>query len=331
MALFGARGKLRTGKKRLNDSGHQIIGRKVRRWSREKETPLGKEKKEIWGRFSESEMSNSSQLSIKKGNWGPEEDELLFSWVREHGATKWTECSRIIRGRCGKQCRERWVNILNPSVKRGNWSPSEQLQVFESLQQFHTSWSAMSKVLIGRTENSIKNYFYSSVRRLKSNPVMTLLNDIYVSKRTSFEQVQQSNAFLDLEIGKLNRLFEEICRFLLRPSPDSLFKQFLLNVMFSNENPCDESSFRANSPIFSETTCLSGKSSEDTHAIFEMVLRIIEKSGNSSDPSTLIKAIESSVTKVCNVEPQKESLTLNIPYCWNCKIQKCCSNPFLSK
>lgn len=331
MALFGARGKLRAGTKRPDDSAQQILGRKVRQWGREKEPALGKGKKEIWGRFSGSEMSNTSQLSMKKGNWGPEEDELLFSWVREHGAARWTECSRIIRGRCGKQCRERWVNILNPSVKRGNWSPTEQLQVFESLQKFHTSWSAMSKVLIGRTENSIKNYFYSSVRRLKSNPVMTLLIDIYVSKRTSFEQVQQSNVFLNLEIGKLNRLSEEICRFLLRPSPDSLFKQFLLDVMFSNENSCDESSFRANSPILSETTCLSRKSSEDTHATFEMVRRIIEKSGNSSDPSIILKAIESSVTKVSNIESERESLTLNIPFCWNCKIQKCCSNPFLSR
>lgn len=329
MVLFGEKEKLRAGAKRLRCSGPQVTGRRVRRWARGEGTPLGKGKAERWRKSRGSEKSKASQRNSKKGNWGPEEDELLFGWVREHGATKWTECSRIIRGRCGKQCRERWVNILNPSVKRGNWSPAEQLQVFESLQKFHTSWSAMSKVLLGRTENSIKNYFYSSVRRLKSNPVMTLLNDLYVSKRTSFEQVKQSNIFLNSEIGKLNRLSEEICRFLLRPSPDSPFKQFLLTVMFTNDKPCEEFPLRINSPSLTETTCRSGKSPEDTHAIFEMVRRIIEKSGNSSDPSLMLKAIESSVVKVPLIESPKESMTLNIPYCWNCKLQKCCSHLFL--
>ena len=37
----------------------------------------------------------------------------------------------------------------------------------------------MSKVLEGRTENSIKNYFYSSIRRIKSNKIIELIKSIY--------------------------------------------------------------------------------------------------------------------------------------------------------
>ena len=106
----------------------------------------------------------NSQRSAKKGNWSSTEDKILLDWVDKYGPTKWTECSKLIRGRCGKQCRERWVNILNPEVKKGNWSNYEQEEIFSNLSKHYTSWSAISRLLPGRTENSIKNYFYSSIR-----------------------------------------------------------------------------------------------------------------------------------------------------------------------
>lgn len=131
----------------------------------------------------------NSQRSAKKGNWSSQEDKILLEWVQKYGATKWTECSKLIKGRCGKQCRERWVNILNPGVKKGNWSFEEQENIFQNLRIHFTSWSSMSKILPGRTENSIKNYFYSSIRRLKSNPVYELISDIFVTKKIDFKDL----------------------------------------------------------------------------------------------------------------------------------------------
>lgn len=75
----------------------------------------------------------NSQRSAKKGNWTNLENQILLDWVKKHGPTKWTECSKLLKGRCGKQCRERWVNILNPQVKKGNWSDEEQDLIFQAL------------------------------------------------------------------------------------------------------------------------------------------------------------------------------------------------------
>lgn len=111
----------------------------------------------------------------KKGNWTEQEDILLLQWVEVHGPNKWTECARRIEGRCGKQCRERWMNTLDPRVKRGNWKESEQMQIFEQMQENWSSWATISKHLQGRTENAIKNYFYSSVRRLKATCLFRFL------------------------------------------------------------------------------------------------------------------------------------------------------------
>lgn len=111
----------------------------------------------------------------KKGNWTEQEDMLLLQWVEVHGPNKWTECARRIEGRCGKQCRERWMNTLDPRVKRGNWKESEQMRIFEQMQENWSSWATISKHLKGRTENAIKNYFYSSVRRLKATNLFRFL------------------------------------------------------------------------------------------------------------------------------------------------------------
>lgn len=114
----------------------------------------------------------------RKGNWTNEEDKLLLQWVKVHGANKWTDCSRRIEGRCGKQCRERWMNTLDPHVKRGNWEEKEQNTIFKQMKINWSSWALISKNLPGRTENSIKNYFYSSIRRLRATEIFKFLGMI---------------------------------------------------------------------------------------------------------------------------------------------------------
>lgn len=268
-----------------------------------------------------------AQKDAKKGSWTEGEDTELLRWVEEQGPTRWTECSRRIRGRCGKQCRERWVNILNPGVKRGNWSTEEQALVFQSLRQFHTSWSAMSRELKGRTENSIKNYFYSSVRRLRSNPVTQLLRDIHVLQRTSFEQVREADHYLSSEIGKLNRLSEDICRFLLQPAgSEEPFRQFLVSVLFSEddsengENKPGQAFTPGNKHCISPSTevAASQASGEDTQVMFEMIWRIIKKSGNPQDPKRLLRSFQETLDEKNQIDKPSKSVTLSIPFCWNC-------------
>jgi hypothetical protein len=173
----------------------------------------------------------NSARSAKKGNWTEEEDRILMDWIKNHGAVKWTECSKNIKGRCGKQCRERWVNILNPGVKKGNWTDQEQTLIFDNLKKYFTSWSLMAKELEGRTENSIKNYFYSSIRRLKSNNIIHYLKEIYVQEpvlSTNKEEVDyvallgaklgfivDNREAMMHEISKLNCLSKLICMFMI--------------------------------------------------------------------------------------------------------------------
>jgi len=58
------------------------------------------------------------QPGLTKGPWSIEEDRKLMQWVKKEGPNKWTSCAEYIKGRSGKQCRERWLNTLNPDVKK---------------------------------------------------------------------------------------------------------------------------------------------------------------------------------------------------------------------
>lgn len=274
----------------------------------------------------------NSQRSAKKGNWTNDEDEILLAWVGDNGATKWTECSKQIRGRCGKQCRERWVNILNPDVKKGNWTDEEQLLIFESLHKYFTSWSAMSKVLPGRTENSIKNYFYSSVRRLKSNPITHFLKELYISRTVPPAKISEHSAFLNTEIKKLNQLSQEICKFLLKQNvSDSEFKRFLLSVIFMEEGAMASApatlprgSYEFGSISVPEVKVPVPHTREETQAAFELVKKFLESTGGDSQIDQVIKSIEEKIQTGADLPPPNPQLvTLKIPYCWNCHNLQC--------
>ena len=105
---------------------------------------------------------------LVKGPWSAQEDLALRNWVESQGPTKWSHCSKHIEGRSGKQCRERWFNILNPNVKKGEWTGEEDAVIFQMFQAKGPKWTLIAQCLEGRTENSIKNRFYSTLRKMKA-------------------------------------------------------------------------------------------------------------------------------------------------------------------
>lgn len=174
----------------LNQQNTEVWGKRTKKikWKKEEAElliDLVQKYGEKWTRIEQKIKTKSAKQCMqkyknmvkveRKGNWTEQEDKLLIEWVKVHGPNKWTECSRRIGGRCGKQCRERWMNTLDPGVKRGNWQETEQVIIFRQMKINWSSWAMISKKLPGRTENAIKNYFYSSLRRLRATEIFKFL------------------------------------------------------------------------------------------------------------------------------------------------------------
>ncbi|KAK2970405.1 hypothetical protein RJ640_016259, partial [Escallonia rubra] len=114
------------------------------------------------------------KMGIKKGQWTPEEDEILDSYIRRFGHENWRALPRqagLLR--CGKSCRLRWTNYLRPDIKRGNFTAEEEEIISNLHQILGNRWSAIATRLPGRTDNEIKNFWHT---HLKKRSIQTLAN-----------------------------------------------------------------------------------------------------------------------------------------------------------
>lgn len=68
-------------------------------------------------------------------------------------------------GRTGKQCRERWHNKLNPDINGDEWDPAEEQLLFHYHDLHGNKWARIAQYLPRRSDNCIKNHFYSTLRK----------------------------------------------------------------------------------------------------------------------------------------------------------------------
>ncbi|XP_058084126.1 transcription factor MYB98-like [Magnolia sinica] len=108
---------------------------------------------------------NQYKRHVIKGQWSLEEDRLLIFLVEKFGLKKWADIAKILKGRIGKQCRERWQNHLRPNIKKENWTEEEDVILIEAHQVIGNKWAEIAKRLPRRTENSIKNHWNATKRR----------------------------------------------------------------------------------------------------------------------------------------------------------------------
>ncbi|KAL5717280.1 hypothetical protein ACHQM5_010315 [Ranunculus cassubicifolius] len=106
------------------------------------------------------------EKGLKKGPWTPEEDQKLVDYINKNDHRNWRALPKLAGlNRCGKSCRLRWTNYLRPDIKRGRFSEEDEQLIIHLHSVLGNKWSQIATHLTGRTDNEIKNYWNTHLKK----------------------------------------------------------------------------------------------------------------------------------------------------------------------
>ncbi|KAK9130183.1 hypothetical protein Sjap_010670 [Stephania japonica] len=137
------------------------------------------------------------KANVKRGPWSPEEDAKLKAYIEQYGTGgNWIALpQKIGLKRCGKSCRLRWLNYLRPNIKHGGFSEEEDNIICSLYISIGSRWSIIAAQLPGRTDNDIKNYWNT---RLKKK-LLGRRKDSHQARRQSPENEDVPNRIEDTQ------------------------------------------------------------------------------------------------------------------------------------
>ncbi|KIJ18575.1 hypothetical protein PAXINDRAFT_167168 [Paxillus involutus ATCC 200175] len=90
------------------------------------------------------------RIIIKGGVWKNTEDEVLKAAIAKYGKNQWARISSLLVRKTPKQCKARWYEWLDPSIRKTEWSKTEDEKLLHLAKLIPTQWRTIAP-LVGRT------------------------------------------------------------------------------------------------------------------------------------------------------------------------------------
>lgn len=107
--------------------------------------------------FSDKIPSRKNVTNSKRKYFTSEEDSLLISAAAKYQHENWKTIAKFVPGKSPKQCRDRYINYLKPSLHFRPWNEEEDRLLVSLVNKYGTHWSNMAKQFPDRSTNSLKN------------------------------------------------------------------------------------------------------------------------------------------------------------------------------
>lgn len=141
----------------------------------------------------------SSNVGSFRTRFTSEEDEKMRRLIDQLGLGNWTKVAESMQGRTARQCRERYNNYLNPSLRHGEWSKEEDELLFKLYGRYGANWNVISQRFQNRSRISIRNRYALVRNRVPEKPVQNRKARDKPKKQPKRENIE---SLLDQLIGE---------------------------------------------------------------------------------------------------------------------------------
>uniref|UniRef100_A0A7S2SCC5 Cell division cycle 5-like protein n=1 Tax=Rhizochromulina marina TaxID=1034831 RepID=A0A7S2SCC5_9STRA len=90
------------------------------------------------------------RIMIKGGVWKNTEDEILKAAVMKYGKNQWSRVASLLNRKSAKQCKARWYEWLDPSIKKTEWTREEEEKLLHLAKLYPSQWRTIAPI-VGRT------------------------------------------------------------------------------------------------------------------------------------------------------------------------------------